>query len=264
MPRTQRSAPHLRRGVLQSRGPTLSRTESVGSGSAEQRCTLHRVRDTDSPDSRFNIQTAERHFFKCNDGYRFRSTHPALQDNQLMSKHHVLGFMPQLRLEWRAPERNKATRSFRQLRRFLHVINSDKVFGTHSTRPANAREGVDRVGEGDAINFVDLIGRQQNALGSRSALESGAEGKGGRRTTSRPHLSERKASRAWAIRMPMLRMIKIAVIAVSMANPWGLESKSAAHCTVKVIRRAAEVAAPLMIFGNSGRECMPAIDTREG
>src|SRR5258708_1347045 len=28
-------------------------------------------------------------------------------------------------------ERNKAARSFRQLRRFLHVINSDKVFGTH-------------------------------------------------------------------------------------------------------------------------------------
>jgi hypothetical protein len=26
---------------------------------------------------------------------------PALQDNQLMSKHHVLGFKPQLRLEWR-------------------------------------------------------------------------------------------------------------------------------------------------------------------
>src|SRR5258708_5909841 len=30
------------------------------------------------------------------------------------------------------PERNKAARSFRQLRRFDHVINSDKVFGTHS------------------------------------------------------------------------------------------------------------------------------------
>jgi len=30
------------------------------------------------------------------------------------------------------PERNKATRSFRQLRRFLHVINSDKVFGPHN------------------------------------------------------------------------------------------------------------------------------------
>jgi hypothetical protein len=61
VPRTQRSAPHLRRGVLQSRGPSLSRTESVGPGSAEQRCTLHRVRDTNPPDSRFNIQTAERH-----------------------------------------------------------------------------------------------------------------------------------------------------------------------------------------------------------
>ena len=32
------------------------------------------------------------------------------------------------------PERNRAARSFRQLRRFHHVINSDKVFGTHSDR----------------------------------------------------------------------------------------------------------------------------------
>src|SRR5258706_6917469 len=30
------------------------------------------------------------------------------------------------------PERNRAARTFRQLRRFDHVINSDKVFGTHS------------------------------------------------------------------------------------------------------------------------------------
>src|SRR6202022_4444640 len=29
------------------------------------------------------------------------------------------------------PERNRAAGSFRQLRRFHHVINSDKVFGTH-------------------------------------------------------------------------------------------------------------------------------------
>src|ERR1700723_387206 len=29
-------------------------------------------------------------------------------------------------------ERNRAARSFRQLRRFHHVINSDKVFGTHT------------------------------------------------------------------------------------------------------------------------------------
>src|SRR4249920_190612 len=32
------------------------------------------------------------------------------------------------------PERNRAARSFRQLRRFHHVINSDKVFGTHKGR----------------------------------------------------------------------------------------------------------------------------------
>src|SRR5258706_8121265 len=30
------------------------------------------------------------------------------------------------------PERNRGARSFRQLRRFHHIINSDKVFGTHS------------------------------------------------------------------------------------------------------------------------------------
>jgi hypothetical protein len=34
----------------------------------------------------------------------------------------------------RRPERNRAARSFRQLKRFHHVINSDKVFGTHTNR----------------------------------------------------------------------------------------------------------------------------------
>jgi hypothetical protein len=54
--------------------------------------------------------------------------------------------------------------------------------------------------------------------------------------------------------MPMLRTIKIAAIAVSMVNPVrSIGGKSAATCTVKVIRREAEVAAALMIFGNSGR-----------
>jgi hypothetical protein len=33
------------------------------------------------------------------------------------------------------PERNRTARSFRQLRRFHHVINSDKVFGTHRATP---------------------------------------------------------------------------------------------------------------------------------
>jgi hypothetical protein len=35
------------------------------------------------------------------------------------------------------PERNRTARSFRQLRRFLYLINTDKVFGTH--RPQKQR-----------------------------------------------------------------------------------------------------------------------------
>src|SRR5882762_1055768 len=59
--------------------------------------------------------------------------------------------------------------------------------------------------------------------------------------------------------MPMLRTIKIAAIAVSMVNPVrSLGGKSAAACTVKVIRREAEVAAALMIFGNSVRHEVPS------
>src|ERR1700676_5299065 len=38
------------------------------------------------------------------------------------------------------PERNRAARSFRQLRRFLHVINSNKVFGTHREFERHGRE----------------------------------------------------------------------------------------------------------------------------
>jgi hypothetical protein len=32
------------------------------------------------------------------------------------------------------PNRNVAARTFRQLRRFLHNINADKVFGTHKLK----------------------------------------------------------------------------------------------------------------------------------
>src|ERR1700694_1004388 len=62
---------------------------------------------------------------------------PPPQDNQLMSKHRVLSSKPQLRLECEArrPERNRTARSSRQLRRFHHVINSDRVFGTHRCLP---------------------------------------------------------------------------------------------------------------------------------
>src|SRR6266850_23381 len=38
------------------------------------------------------------------------------------------------------PARNRTARSFRQLRRFHHVINSDKVFGTHTRFADTAHE----------------------------------------------------------------------------------------------------------------------------
>src|ERR1700733_11257819 len=59
---------------------------------------------------------------------------PTSQDDQLMSKHRVLGFKSQLRLEWRGQDGNRAARSFRQLTRFHHGSNSDEVFGTHRIR----------------------------------------------------------------------------------------------------------------------------------
>jgi len=52
-----RGAPPLRRDALLIRGPSVSR--HMGPGSAEQRCTLHRVRDTSAtaePDSKSRKQ----------------------------------------------------------------------------------------------------------------------------------------------------------------------------------------------------------------
>jgi len=46
VPRTLRDAPRKRRGALLIRGPSISVFEDLGPGSAKQRCTLHRVRDT--------------------------------------------------------------------------------------------------------------------------------------------------------------------------------------------------------------------------
>src|SRR5664280_1323143 len=46
-------------------------------------------------------------------------------------KSRPLGGRPQIEIELRVSERNRAARSFGQLRRFHHGINSDKVFGTH-------------------------------------------------------------------------------------------------------------------------------------
>src|ERR1700737_4915145 len=54
------------------------------------------------------------------------------------------------------PERNRTVRSFRQLRRFHHDINSNKVFGTHNREFAMAS------GEMSRDEFTDFL---KTALG---------------------------------------------------------------------------------------------------
>jgi hypothetical protein len=60
---------------------------------------------------------------------------PTPQYDQLMSQHRVLGFKPQLRLEWRGQDSKNETEQpdhSVQFMRFHHGSNSDEVFGTHS------------------------------------------------------------------------------------------------------------------------------------
>src|SRR5260370_34455068 len=52
------------------------------------------------------------------------------------------------------PERNRAARSFGQLRRFHHVINSDRVFGTH-----RRIDWADLTGESWILAATDSIAR---------------------------------------------------------------------------------------------------------
>src|SRR5271156_5649607 len=59
---------------------------------------------------------------------------PAPQDNQLMSKHRVLSFKPQLRPEWRGQHGQNETEQpdhSASLGDSITSITSDKVFGTH-------------------------------------------------------------------------------------------------------------------------------------
>src|SRR5450631_535936 len=56
------------------------------------------------------------------------------------------------------PERNKAARSFRQLRRFHHVINWDKVFGTHNGR---IDVGFGRLRFGDAAITQKVVSQER-------------------------------------------------------------------------------------------------------
>jgi hypothetical protein len=62
--------------------------------------------------------------------------HPAPQDNQLMSKHRVLGFKPQLRLEWRGQDGQDETEQPDHSASLGDSVTSSTgigflVFGTH-------------------------------------------------------------------------------------------------------------------------------------
>src|SRR5258705_11469181 len=59
----------------------------------------------------------------------------APQDNQLMSKHRVLGFKPQLRLEWRGQDGQHETEQPDHSTSLGDSIapSTDKVFGTHTS-----------------------------------------------------------------------------------------------------------------------------------
>src|ERR1700686_1394530 len=96
----------------------------------------------------FRIDGNQRYGWTKNQRSLFVSrTRPrSLTLQELMSKHLVLSFKPQLRLEWRGQDGQNETEQppFRQLRRFHHVINSDKVFGTHRQRKLESGADVPR------------------------------------------------------------------------------------------------------------------------
>jgi hypothetical protein len=70
---------------------------------------------------------------------RTRPWRPAPQDNQLMSKHRVLSFKPQLRLEWRGQDGPNVTEQPNHSASSHHVINSDDV-SVHALASAASNE----------------------------------------------------------------------------------------------------------------------------
>ena len=77
------------------------------------------------------------------------TTRPAPQDNQLMSKHRVLGFKPQLRLEWRGQDGQSETEQPdhpASLGDSTAASHSDEVFGTHRQTCADGQADLTRSG----------------------------------------------------------------------------------------------------------------------
>src|SRR6476646_8078439 len=104
------------------------------------------------------------------------TTRPAPQDNQLMSKHGVLGFKPQLRLEWRGQDGQNETEQPDNSASLGDSITSStriRFSGTHrATFEAKKHCSVGsksmRVGGLDQQALIDIRGTQRVASLSRS------------------------------------------------------------------------------------------------
>src|SRR6266403_2570624 len=130
------------------------------------------------------------------------TTQPTLQDNQLMSKHRVLSFKPQLRLEWRGQDGQNETEqpdrsaslgdsitSSTQIRFSVHTIPRpfpasmpNRIFGTHRTAQASRSEieSLDRNrGRRNHLHkYIRFCHRQRTALSAtdkRRAICCGIE-----------------------------------------------------------------------------------------
>jgi hypothetical protein len=88
---------------------------------------------------------------------------PTPHDIQLMSKHRVLSFKPQLRLEWLGHDGQSETEQPDHSASLgHHVINSNKVFGTH-----NAVKALEEMG----ATLIDCVKRAENmAAGCKDAI----------------------------------------------------------------------------------------------
>src|SRR5258707_12812928 len=67
------------------------------------------------------------------------------------------------------PERNRAAQSFRQLRRFHHVINSDEVFGTHRARSAATNRSPAREDRNGKLRNGDRAPERPSLKNTRAA-----------------------------------------------------------------------------------------------
>jgi myo-inositol 2-dehydrogenase/D-chiro-inositol 1-dehydrogenase len=106
---------------------------------------------------------------------------PPPQDNQLMSKHRVLGLKSQLRLEWRGQDGQNETEQpdhSASLGDSSSSSTQDKVFGTHRYTEAYSAEighFIDCLGNGAApmTSFADRVEALRIADAAQQSVETG-------------------------------------------------------------------------------------------